>query len=427
MIPHETLFTFSPEEEAQYTLQVTLQQRQLLSAPDALDSYSCHSQPHVLEVMEQCHLLLDAFMPWLRTQLPGVSADWMRDQLLLAAKLHDIGMCGTESLRALLLATDRLYTLLSASGPQPQELIAPYLHTVLAEAEASRLTNRTWRDIRRWSEDVPKNEARLLRALLEYHEDVKSAIRKRHAENSGRFILSHLDALSERYGPSADLLSVAALAALHSSSSMADACIVPDGEHVDSIRRHIRTMVAQERSEPEADRITQEEPFRCVIALAALLRLADTRRSGSRLCSMDQTPIVCQVAPDGAIRLYKRSHGVPEPIPGRIAHTILASEALTEFGSVSALPVSDGTWHIRHEITLRCAGFPEIRDLFARSRLQSYAEEIDTGALVYRLGFTHEILLHLEGCPPFAGMAAVRRWREEVPWLRESPLKITVV
>ena len=427
MIPHETLFTFSPEEDEQYTLQATLQQHQLLSAPDALDSYSCHSQPHVLEVMEQCDLLLEDFLPWLKTQLPGTSPDWMRDQLLLAAKLHDIGMCGTDSLRALLLATDRLYTLLSAADAQPPELLAPYVRTILTEAEASGLTNRTWRDIRFWAEDIAGNKARFSHALLEYHEDVKSAIRKRHAENSGRFILAHADALQARYGDSADLLTVAALAALHSSSSLADACIVPDGEHIQNIRRHIRTMVAQERSEAEADRITAEEPFRRVIALAALLRLADTRRSGSELRNMDQSRLLCEVSPDGTPRLYKLSGDVPEPIPGRIAHEILVSEALTEFGHVSVLPVSDGTWHIRHEITLRHAGHAALRDLFARSRLKTYAEEIDTGALVYRLGFTHEILLHLEGCPPFAGMAAVRRWREEVPWLRESPLKITVV
>ena len=427
MIPHDTLFTFSPEEDAQYSLQPALQQQQLLTAPDALDNYSCHSQPHVLEVMEQCSMLLEAFMPWLKTQLPGVSPQWMHDHLLLAAKLHDIGMCGTASMRALLLATDRLYTLLASPGSEPPELIAPYLHTILTEAEASGLTNRTWRDVRYWAEDVPRYETRLLHALLEYHEDVKSAIRKRHAYVSGQFILSHMDALAARYGDSTDLLTVAALAALHSSSSLADASIVPDGRHNDNIRRHIHSLVADARCTDEADRITAEEPFRRVIALAALLRLADARRSGSRLCNMDQSRLICEVSAEGKASLYRLSDGVPEPVPSRIAHEILVSEALTEFGSVSALPVSDGTWHIRHEITVRHAGFPELRDLFARSRLKTYAEEIDTGALVYRLGFTHEIMLHLEGCPPFAGMAAVRRWREEAPWLRESPQKITVV
>lgn len=427
MIARETLYAFSPEEDRQYNLQLTLQHHQLLTAPDALDSYSCHAQPHVLEVMEQCEMLLTAFTPWLEARLPGTPVDWMRDQLLLAAKLHDVGMCGTASLRALLEATDRLYTLLAMPGDRPPELLAPDLAVILTEAEASQLTNRTWRDVRYWAEDAQRNQPRLLQALLAYHEDVKSAIRKRHAENSGRFILAHTDALQARYGASADLLTVAALAALHSSSSLSDACIVPDGAHYDNIRRHIHAMVTQERTAHEADHITSEEPFRRVIALAALLRLADARRSGSRLCSMDRSRLICEVTPEGKPCVYRLSGGVPEPVPGHMAHEILASEALTEFGDVSALPVSDGSWHIRHEITLRQAGFPALRELFARSRLRTYAEEIDTGALVYRLGFTHEILLHMEGCPPFTAMADVRRWREEIPWLRACPLGITVI
>ena len=127
MIPADKLFSFSPEEDAQYTLQLSLQLNRLLGAPDLLDLYSCHSQPHVLEVMEQCSMLLDALLPWLQEKIPGTSRAWMHDHLLLSAKLHDIGMCGTASLRTLLKATDKgfsetLLDLIANSGKKDSQI-----------------------------------------------------------------------------------------------------------------------------------------------------------------------------------------------------------------------------------------------------------------------------------------------------------------
>lgn len=426
MIPRARLLAFTPEEDAQYTRQITLQQHRLMTAPDALDLYSCHSQPHVLEVMEQCELLLSALSPWLRSCLPGTPPQWMYDHLLLAAKLHDVGMCGTEAHRALLEAADRLFTLLSAPGGAPAALLAPYLCALLTQGQTAGLTTRAWRDVRCWAEDAPRHRPQLLHALSEYHEEVKQAIRRQHAENSGRFILTHADALAAHYGAEVDLLTVAALAALHSGSSLPDACIVPEGPDHERIRQYVHALVSEYRGKAEADRITGDGPFRRVVMLSALLRLADTRRSGSRLMSMDQTRLLCEVDATGQIGLYRLNGSLREAIPMRAAFEILASEALTEFGAVRAYPVSDGTWHICHEITLRNAGSPEIRNLFARSRLRTYAEELDTGALVCRLGFTHEIRLHMEGCPPFAAASAIKRWRTDVPWIKDSSLKIAL-
>lgn len=424
MIPAHKLFAFTPEEDAQYTLQVTLQQRRLLGAPDALDLYSCHSQPHVLEVMEQCEMLLDAFLPWLREKLPGTSPAWMRDHLLLSAKLHDIGMCGTESLRALLSATDKLHTLLSSPGQESPALTAPYLRIMEAEAPRAGMDNPTWRQTLHLARTA--DEKALLSTLAEYHEQIKQAIRKQHAANSGRYILAHADEFSGHYGPELDMTAVAVLAALHSSSSLDKANIVPEGAHYLRIREHIHRMVTQERSPAEADRITADAPFRRIIHLAALLRLCDTRRSGSRLTNMDQSRLVCEVTGRQA-RLYKEKNGLREAIPLRASYEILTSEALTEFGPVTAHPNADGTWHIRHEMTLHHAELPDMLDIFARSRLRTYANEIDTGALEYSLGFTHEIFLHLEGLGPIAAGRVARDWRSRVEWLQESRLQITTL
>lgn len=433
MIPTDKLFSFTPEEDAQYTLQRRLQQNRLLGAPDALDLYSCHSQPHVLEVMEQCGMLLDALLPWLREKLPGTSPAWMRDHLLLSAKLHDVGMCGTPELRALLEANDRLYALFSAQDPsydmfpkptaRPWSLAVPYLNTLYTEGPKAGLENGAWKDIISRFHSPRRDACAMLAPLTAYHEDIKSAIRKQHAANSGRYILSHADELSAHYGPEVDMTAVGVLAALHSSSSLDKANIVPEGRHYECIREHIRNMVTQERSAAEAERITADGPFRRIVYLAALLRLCDTRRSGSRLTNMDQSRLVCEVTGREA-RLYKEKNGLREAIPLRTSYEILVSEALTEFGPVTAHPNADGAWHIRHEMTLHHAELPDMLDIFAHSRLRTYANEIDTGALEYSLGFTHEIFLHLEGIGPMAAGRVARDWRSRVEWLRESPLQI---
>lgn len=427
MIPADKLYAFTEWEAEQYSLQPTLRNCRLLEAADSLDQYSCHSQPHVLEVMEQCEALMSSFALWLKERLPGVSPAWMRDHLLLSAKLHDIGMCGTPSLRALLTATDELYTLLSAPGREPAELLAPYLNTLEAEAPRARLATQNLQRILRLGRDAADNEAQLMSSLAEYHEEIKSAIRKQHAANSGRFILEHAGEISAHYGPEVDVAAVAVLAALHSSSSLDKCRILPQGDDYQHIRGIILDLVTGSHSGAEAARITAEEPFRRLVYLAALLRLADTRRSGSRLTSMDQTPIVCEVGSGGQVALYRIRNGLREAIPLRASFDILASEALTEFGPVYANPNVDGTWHIRHVVTLHHAELPHIRDIFARSRLKTYAGEIDTAALNYPLGFTHEIHLHLEGLRPMAAARAVKQWRGEVEWLADSQLQITTV
>ena len=288
------------------------------------------------------------------------------------------------------------------------------------------MTNDTWMTFLRLSGDLTGNRKLLLTTLAEYHEQIKQAIRKQHAANSGRYILAHADELSACYGADIDIPTVAALAALHSSSSMDQTDVVPDGADYDFIRDHIHCMVREELSAAQADRVTRDEHFRHIVHLAALLRLSDTRRSGSRLTNMDQSRLVCEVT-GGQVRLYKEKDGLREAIPHRTAFDILASEALTEFGPVTAHPVSDGTWHIRHEMTLRHADLPDMQRIFASSRLKSYAEEIDTGALVYRLGYSHEIFLHLEGLSLLTGDKAVEKLRAEVDWLRESPLQIVTL
>jgi len=427
MIANNTLFTFTPEEDAQYTLQTTLQQDRLLDADDALDLYSCHSQPHVLEVMEQCDVLLAAFDPWLKAMLPGVPRDWLRDHLLLAAKLHDVGMCGTPALRALLQATDSLHTLLTAPGAEPPALLEPYLLTLREQASPANLATRSWRDVLYYAEDAPRHEKPLIAARAAYHGEIKRAIRKQHAGNSGRWILQHRRALAAHYGPEVDLTAVAVLAALHSSSSLEKANIVPDGEHNARIRSLIRQMVAEEAGEAEAARITADEAFQRLVYPAALLRLADTRRSGSRLTNMDQSRLLCEVDPTGHISLCKVKDGLREAIPLRPSFEILASEAMTEFGTVAVYPNADGTWYVRHDVTLHHAEQDLIRRMFAQSRLQSYANELNTAALVSRLGFTHEIRLHLEGCKPLASGTAVKAWRSEAPWLKDDPLILTTI
>ena len=425
MIPQDTLTSFTSWEDRQYSLQATLQHSRLHGAADALDLYSCHSQPHVLEVMEQCSLLLPAFLPWLRRELPGTDEEWLRDHLLLSAKLHDIGMCGSEGQRLLLNAADEAHTLLSAHAAPDAQLLDPLLSVLQQEAPLAHLPPESWQSLPALAQSgqLPP----LLSALTRLHEAVKSAIRRQHAHRSGVVILRHAEEIRAHYGAQIDVAAVAALAALHSSSSLQDACIVPDGAMGEQIRAHVYALVADGLSEAEAARITAPLPFLRICLLAAILRLSDTRRSGSRLMSMDQSHLRCEVTSEGNVTLSRLHGGIREPIPQRIAFDILTGEALTEFGPVTVHPTSDGGWHIRHEMTLRHAEVPAICDVFARSRLRSYAEEIDTGALLYARGFTHEIFLHLEGLRPIAAARTARRWRSDVPWLKDSPLQITVL
>ena len=426
MIPHWKMYTFTPQEAAEYDLQGELRQYRVLGAPDMLDLYSNHSQDHVREVMEQCDVLLTGFADWLAVNLPGTDPDWMHDHLLLAAKLHDIGMCGTEPLRQVLQATDSLHSLVTAGGENPSRAMASSLRDLRSAQDDPRLGLPSTGDIHRMLMDPGTPRDTLLSALADYHEQIKRAIRRQHAENSGRWVLSHLEELRAHYGPSVDFVTVGALAALHSSSSLEDACIVLQGEDGERVRHHLRQLITQEVSAEEAARITTGEAFRRVVYLSALLRLADTRRQGSRLTAMDGARLVCRIV-NGHLRLYREQGGIREEIPLRMSYEILASEAMTGFGPVTAFPNADGTWHIRHEMTLHHAEIPAVGDLFARSRLKTYAGEIDTAMLNYPLGCSHEIFLHMEGVGPIAAGQIVKNWREAVDWLTASPLQITVL
>ena len=375
---HKGIWTFSPEEKAEYEKQVKVLCQKLPDSEDRLNTYTCHSIPHVQEVMQETELLFQAMGPWIQTYIPQNRMEWARIHLILSAKLHDIGMAGTENMRSLLDLTDELY-LLADKTCERKSNIREKCGLLLQLAEIENMETDQCRLIGHSMPDGAISPTQLKKTLAGYHDEIQKRIRERHAETSGRYILAHQEELSARYGKNIDTGVIALLAALHSNSSRDS--IDPNALNSSLSKEYCGQFIRMFSTEEESKRLCSPGMLTMVFALATLLRLADARRSGSKMCMMDLAPIFVDRTPGGRFILCKDNHGVREKLPFDKSREILLAEACNDFGSVELSGDKMNGWHLVHEMKLKYASEAEIRDLFKNVRIPTYISELTSALL----------------------------------------------
>ncbi len=393
MIPEEILLSFSEREKDMYGRQCEYGYFELAEAKDLLDIYSCHSEPHILEVIEQCRLLYEALLPLFNQS--GLT-EQIPDELLLAAKLHDICMGGNRTEIYLIDAADNMYQYLRAGGMKKDELKVKGTE-LMRLAEESGITEGIYREIRALlSLDLPdiKKFRQLENALGIYHDEIKNYIRKHHAPAGAAWVFKHAAEILERYGMDLDLPLTAALILLHSTSSTAvDVISCAKDENERLTKKVICDFMKRYLTSYEMEQILEEKYYKKMIYLASILRLADTRRQGNRMQMIDRRELKYQLCSDGTADIYRMMPWGPERITKRITHSVLLSECCTGFGALTLRQKGNG-WILMHELILNDAKNQEIRELFERWRLTSYITEVDTGAFaessrvhnVFRIG-----------------------------------------
>lgn len=413
MISREKIERFQPELAALYRRQEQISYRELRGAADELDCYSCHSLPHIEEVMEQCDALFHDLAPWLRAAVPGADPDWMYAHLMLGAKYHDVGMSGTDAQFALLGAVDDLQIWLGGRPLSPSRF-QQRCDAVCRMAAEAGIDSRALRDFAYWCarSDAQERLPRLRRALTDAHDDIKREMRVRHALISGRYVLSHMEELRAAYREGVNWPCVALLAAMHSDMSAVCTRVAWAGEDAARLREYAVELLAPWIGEERARRYAEGGVLERIVPLAAVLRLADTRRDGARLRALDGQPLRCGLSGRGDVLLRKGEGGAARQIPVQLAFEILAAEASTRFGPVRATNLGGGRWRIEHEITLVHAENPELRRMFVSRRLASYAGELRTGAMAAELGFEHVLAIRLEGCGAEERGRILAAWNE---------------
>ena len=315
--------------------------------------------------------------------------------LLTAAKLHDICMAPTRQQIELLSATDEMYALIVGGKREPSAL---------------RLGCRRLADAAEgvgWAEDrgiklicticgmpVISDEAwkRLPFELAAEHDAVKQCVRKNHAPMGGLYVLDHAERIQTVYGSDLDVKLVATLVCLHSTSSSGCAAIGYDDSKLrQKTAACIRDMLVQREMEIPDDAAWLNK----AVTLASLLRLADTRRSGTRLTAIDEARLFYETR-DGKVELFVERNDMLQRITDRSAREILLSESCTEFGEVR-LSNNSAEWEITHRLRVRGWQQKELRNLFCDQRLKSYIREIVTAELAPGRELRHLLELELEG------------------------------
>ncbi|MGN0779731.1 MAG: hypothetical protein ACI4MJ_11315 [Aristaeellaceae bacterium] len=373
---NSTLSTFTPQERRLYDMQVTIYNHHLERSRDELNGYSCHAQPHIEEVMEETDKLFMALRPWLREQLPGDDLNSIREHLLLGAKLHDIGMSGSEEMRQLLTSVDTQFSLVQ-SGAQGtfaryQEQYNQMQH--LAQALSMKTPGYAAVTMHAHAFGVPGQTGRLKSALAAYHDEIKQQIRLRHGDTSGQYILSRRDELAAHYGSEINWVEVALLAALHTGSADDAALAYPrvsKAYMLDFVRRYGQS----------GDVAQVEARWQRILMEASILRVADGRRSGSRLLMLNLARPVIFRSADGRLELRAEKDGITRHIPFAISHDILLAERLVELGGVALQRTADGGWLMTHELLLHHADTKDARRLFLNRRIPAYTEELCSALL----------------------------------------------
>lgn len=396
----ENCFLFKDIENEAYNLQIPTLLKELLGATDKLSNYTCHSQPHVVEVMQQADMLFVAFREWFISEV-GFSLSEMqiaRKHLLLSAKFHDIGMAGSSSLRELLKLVDELHSRCKNSKQNTSSyvedlfpLLDKLAHT--ADSECSHwdgykslcgpLLNRI----------VLANDQATLCPLLEsYHEQIKNTIRKYHGELSAKWIIENQGTLSAYYGNSINWEMVALLSALHTGPLFIhhDDCGVEYGwlDYCNKLCSLLRI------NNPLSRNSTLSQKF---LSIASILRIADQRRSGNNLRSLDKHEIETIVAKDGRIVMKYEVKGVTNIAKLSESNEVIVSEKLNNFGSV-IVHHSDNRWLVEHELHFSCTTNESGRYLLLNRRIPSYLEELQ-GTMLKVTPSLHHVLC-IELCDP---------------------------
>ena len=402
MIAAEKMFTFYPEEEAEYRRQIQVLCQCLPGSKDPLETYTCHSLPHVQEVMREADRLFQAMRPWLSAFIPDGQMELARRYLLLGAKLHDIGMAGTAGMHSLMDITDQLYYHADGAGEKQMNVRAA-CRRLAALAESEGMETETCRRIVNAMPDGAIPAGALKHALSAYHDEIQKAIRKRHAETSGRYILAHREELSARYGREIDMGKTALIAALHSNSSWSGG--EENGKESALSEAYCRRFLLRYGAEGESEGLCAPASLIGIFALATLLRVADTRRSGSNMRMIDLSPVSVDRTPGGRFVLYRIRQGVRENLPFSLSRSILLSEACCDFGAVSLTGGEEKGWHMIHDIKLRYADDASIRELFQSMRIPSYLEEFSSSLLEPTKKMTHELRVFAQGLDARAASA----------------------
>lgn len=400
MIDDKVLLSFSEREADTYKRQSEYGYFELPEADDLLDIYSCHSEEHVLEVIEQSRSLYHALLPLMEQFAPGINDIQMEYNLLVAAKLHDISMGGSRKEIALLDAADSLQEWLRSDQLKSvRDLRRRSMH-LKSRAEENVMTQGEYKRISALlsMERLERENCEALEdALTAYHDEIKTYIRKHHAPSGGRWVFEHAAEILERYGTNLDLKIVVLLICLHSTSSTAVDAISCAGD--DSEKKTcevIREFMAPYLTIYEMEQIMETGYFKKVIWLASVLRLADTRRQGRQIRTIDLKELTYRLCEDGTADLYRMMPWGPERITNHMAHSILLSECCTDFGEIS-VSQNKGRWTVRHDMIMHDAQNPEIREQFEQWRLRSYAGEVDTGALAESRRIHHVFQIGLKG------------------------------
>lgn len=387
----ERLYTFTPEENALYGLQTGLNTYRLPGSRDTLDGYSCHSQPHVLEVMDEADRLFAALEPWLAEEADLPPVPLVRTQVMLAAKLHDIGMCGTPGMRAVLAAADEAYQLAEAGLMGDVQKKIRQLSELTRQAgmrtPSANMLQAGWNDA-----VTASGRKRLMDTLARMHDEVKDGIRRVHARTGGRYVLSHRAQLEKAYGPELDWTEIGLLVALHAGGSQQRV----DQPQVDNATRQYIRELLEGYAPEDLERCMQPDALRRLYRKAAIVRLADTRRSGHRMQMLDHSKVAVERAHDGTLRLYSEKNGVRQPMTYRLSAEILLAEVCVEFGGLR-LEMDTGGWLLCHDLLLKHSDVEQVRRLFASSRLDTYCDELLTGLLSPASGMRHRLKLRLEG------------------------------
>ena len=387
----EGLLDFHEWEVEQYGRQKLFSRHKLFVAEDAMDLFSNHAQTHVAEVMEQCRGMYLALKGWIEERLPRCDHRVLLKHLLTAAKLHDICMGPSEEMMQCLTLADRMYEKVISGGGVAAE-------SVLLEqaAEKAGLSgSKRLKLIGILSRSAaPGQEARkkLGDALAAFHDESKRFVRKNHAPLGALFVLDHAEAVKKSYGKETDIAMVASLVMLHSTSS-GDCRVV--GYDNESARSDTARCIDATLRRRGWERPQDERWLKTTATLAAILRLADTRRSGRRIRTIDDVKLEYRVTGDGA-ELYMERNGYAERISKRQTHDILVAECCTEFGEIRA-EKNGGEWEIIHRLEVSDWQNEEIWNLFRQSRLATYIKEIMTAELSVKNGIKHRIIVRLLG------------------------------
>lgn len=393
------IFLFYQDEVEAYELQKSVLSRNLPGALDELSNYTCHSIPHIQEVLDQSDYLFQGLQGWLIQDVGFAESelDIARIHLLLAAKFHDIGMAGTEHMRQLVSHVDKMYSSYVSNRSLTSSIVGIMNQQLLRLAEISENECSLW-------DNMPELYGPLCRAILgadihqanysdllsRYHELVKNVIRKCHGEISARWIIEHRTTLKKRYCAKIDWDLVALIAALHTGSFY---------HHVDDHKmnrtckdycEYLCTILGMSKAIIEDERC-----FKKIQALASILRLADQRRSGSRLLTLSGNDISVIKTHTSSLQVEYTAHEARRHIHINRSNEIIISERLNDFGHV-IVSRRNNQWDLCHELQFCPVDEMVSWQLLILRRIPSYVSEINDSLLGDDASFHHvlDISLH---------------------------------